>query len=43
MPVKLFEGMAELVDGAAIQLPGRHKVVAGLHEGVENQQLCAMA
>ena len=42
VPVELLEGMAELIDRAAIELAGRNEVVAGLHERVEDQKLRAM-
>jgi hypothetical protein len=43
MPAEGLEGVAELVDGAAIELAHRHELVARLHDGVERQELCRMA
>ena len=42
LPVEILEGVAELVDRAAIQLVGGNEVVARLHDGMEHQQLRAV-
>ena len=43
MPAKAFEGMGELVDGAAIKLAGGNELIARLHQRVEHQELGGMA
>ena len=39
VPVELLEGVVELVDRAAVELPSRDELVAGLHQGVEHDRL----
>ncbi len=43
LPAEVLEGMAELVDRAAIELFRRDEVIARLHQGVEDQELCGVA
>ena len=42
-PAEVLEGMGELVDRAAVQLAGRHELVAGLQERVEDHHLRGVA
>ena len=42
VPVELLEGVVELVDRAAVELPSRDELVAGLHQGVEHDRLRGM-
>ena len=41
-PAKALERVVQLVDGTAIELVGRNDVVAGLHQGMEAEQLRGM-
>ena len=43
VPAEGLEGVAELVDRAAIELAHGHELVARLHDGVEDQELGRVA
>ena len=43
VPVELLERVIELVDRAAVELPARHELVAGLHQRVEHDRLRGVA
>jgi len=43
VPVEAFEGIAELVDGAAVELARRNEIVARTHDRMEDEELCSVA